>query len=173
MSTCEKVWLPSSAPASSHMLSSDGRASGSRLLQILPSLTKPTTGTDRAVNVASNFAVLALSAERSQVSPAGTDTAGRSSNVMAIFRAVVGRVTSAPKASPAMASERPAQRAIENFIILTGFECEVLMNHRRRARQGLRLAAIPLMLDGLADNRVQRSGGGPTSQAADMADARN
>src|ERR1700719_4213593 len=140
MSTCEKVWFPRSAPASSHMLRSDGRASGPRLLQMRPSLTKPVTGTDCAVKVASNFAVLALSAVRSQVSPAGSDTAGRSSNVMAIFRALPGGVTSAPQAF-VRTSERQAQRTTEDFTILPGFEREIRGSGRRRTRQRLQFAA--------------------------------
>ena len=79
-------------------------------------------GTECEVNDASNFAVLALSAARSQVSLAGTDTAGRSSNVMAILRAFAGDVRSAARARSARASERQAQRTIANFTALPGFE---------------------------------------------------
>src|ERR1700676_2023842 len=116
MSAWEKVWFPSSASASSHMLSSAGRVSGPRFLQIRPSLTNPTVGTARAVNVASNFAVLVFSAARSHISLTGTETAGRSSNVMAIFRAFPGGVTSAPKAGPAIARERQTHGMIEDFM---------------------------------------------------------
>src|SRR6202011_6072937 len=120
---------------------------------------------------------------RSHVCPAGTDAAGRSSNVRAIFRELPRGFRSSPRARPITAKERQTHGTIEIFIVLPlaffiarhslDFESKIFANGRRRAWQRVHLGAALLMLDRLVDNRIQGSSGNPSRQAADKANTRN